>query len=288
MDEKDASLRALERIAEALERLAPPSRLADPLPEGEAAFLWQGREGRLVPRRPSAWPLALFTGVEAQMSKLADNTARFAEGAAAHNALLWGARGCGKSSLVKAVHASLLPDHPSLALVGLAQAELQDLPLLLDRLGQEPGRRFILFCDDLAFQSGEAAYRALKSVLDGGMGDQPANCAFYATSNRRHLLPREAWENERSDALRPEEVAEDHLSLSDRFGLSLGFHPLSERDYLAAIAAYAAHFKFAGIDAELVAGGRAALFARERGGPSGRCAWQFIRDYAARNNLKLS
>ena len=283
MDDKTTEF--LRRIAEALERMAPRSRLGDPLPEGENCFLWQGRERRLAPIHSAALPLSLFCGVEEQKRRLRENSEYFARGLAAHHVLLWGARGSGKSSLVRAAHADVAGRHSALNLVGISQEDLHGLPLLLNRLRDEPRRRFILFCDDLSFLPGDDGYRALKIILDGGLGEVSENCLFYATSNRRHLLPREASENERGTALRPEETVEDHVSLSDRFGLSLGFHPIDEDTYLAIVDAYLRHFGLV-VDSPSI-NDEAALYARERGGRSGRAAWQFIRDYAARTHQSL-
>ncbi len=281
---------ALLRIADALERLSPPEPA--PLDTGSAdAFVWMPATSRLDPvREVAAVPLRLLAGIDRQRRLLLDNTARFAAGQPANNAMLWGARGTGKSSLVKAVHGELLgrpaPILPGdaaperrLALVEIGRDDLHSLPALLDLLRREP-RRFLLFCDDLSFEREDADYKALKSVLDGGLRGRPANVLFYATSNRRHLMPRDMIENEQSTAISPAEAVEEKISLSDRFGLWIGFHGIDQATFLAMVEAYAA-------DRELVIASErlrreAIEWSATRGARSGRVAWQFVEDLTGR------
>ncbi len=239
--ENPALLPVLTRIAEALERLAPP---LPPAPDFAAAdgFLWHAEQGRLQPvPRIQRVPLALLVGIDHIRDILVENTRRFAMGHSANNVLLWGARGMGKSSLVKAAHAEMVAFGHPLKLIELHREDIESLPALMNMLRGTPFR-FILFCDDLSFDAGENAYKSLKAVLDGGIEGRPENVLFYATSNRRHLLPRDMMENERSTAINPNEAVEEKVSLSDRFGLWLGVHKCSQDDYLAMIDAYAAHF----------------------------------------------
>jgi uncharacterized protein len=268
----------LARIAAALERLAP-SALAASVPEGADAFVWEPAHGGLlaVPAVASL-PLSLLKGVDYARETLLENTRRFADGLPANNALLWGARGMGKSSLVKAVHAQVNAARSDrLVLVEIHREEIASLPLLL-RLLRAAGRRFLLYCDDLSFDKDDTSYKSLKAALEGGIEGRPENVLFYATSNRRHLLPRDMMENERSTAINPSEAVEEKVSLSDRFGLWLGFHNCSQDDYLAMIEAYTAHFGISLGRAEMQA--RALAWAAGRGARSGRVAWQFIQDLA--------
>jgi predicted AAA+ superfamily ATPase len=221
-------------------------------------------------------PLDLLKGIDRQRDTLLSNTERFARGLPANNALLWGARGMGKSSLVKAVVAAA----GDLKLVEIHREDIASLPRLLADLRDAPEHRFILFCDDLSFEARDTSYKSLKAVLEGGLEGRPANVLFYATSNRWHLMPREMVENERSTAINPSEAVEEKLSLSDRFGLWIGFHHCSQDDYLAMVRAYAAHYGLAVPDDVLK---RDALeWAAARGDRSGRVAWQFIQDLAGR------
>ncbi len=276
----------LDRIAAALERLSPPE--PSPPDTGAAdAFVWAPRTGRLDPvREVSAVPLRLLAGIDRQRDLLLGNTARFAAGLPANNAMLWGARGTGKSSLVKAVHAALLAASPAdappprrLALVEINRDDLSSLPVLLDLLRHAP-RRFLLFCDDLSFEREDADYKALKSVLDGGIRGRPSNVLFYATSNRRHLMPRDMIENEQSTAISPAEAIEEKISLSDRFGLWIGFHGIDRATFLAMVEGYAAD-RSLGVPAERLRA-EAIAWSVGRGARSGRVAWQFVEDLSGR------
>ena len=271
----------LERIAAALERTAPAPAPEASLDDADA-FVWHPRpEDRLQPvPQVSGIPLDLLKGIERVRDILYENTRRFASGLPANNALLWGARGMGKSSLVKAVHGALCAATPGcLALVEIHREDIESLPRLLERLRASP-RRFVLFCDDLSFDRGDTSYKSLKAVLEGGIEGRPPNTVFYATSNRRHLMPRDMIENERSTAISPSEAVEEKVSLSDRFGLWLGFHNCDQPTYLAMVEAYAsAHGLDAGRDA---LSSEAISWAVARGGRSGRVAWQYIQDLAGR------
>ena len=218
---------------------------------------------------------------------LVDNTRRFARGYPANNVLLWGARGMGKSSLVKSAHAQLASEPETIAplkLVEIHREDINTLPELMALLRPAPAR-FILFCDDLSFDHGDTAYKSLKAALDGGIEGRPDNVLLYATSNRRHLLPRDMIENERSTAINPSETVEEKVSLSDRFGLWLGFHKCSQEEYLEMIEGYAAHFDL-GIDPETLKA-QALEWSTTRGARSGRVAWQFIQDLAGRSGKKI-
>lgn len=266
----------LQRIADALERLAPPP--APPVTlDGADAFVWNQEPGRLTPVPVvSRVDLSLLIGIERQRDQLLENTKRFANGRPANNALLWGARGMGKSSLVKAIHAAVNEGRADrLVLVEIHREDLVTLPILLGYL-RNSGRRTILFCDDLSFDSGDASYKSLKAMLEGGIEGRPENVIFYATSNRRHLLARDMIDNERSTAINPGEAVEEKVSLSDRFGLWLGFHNCDQAGYFAMIEAYAASFNLTLDPAELHA--RANEWSITRGSRSGRVAWQFIQD----------
>jgi len=278
----------LERIAAALERLAPPP---GPMPKlsGAEAFVWQTEPDRLEPvAQVSRVDLALLQGIDRSRDTLLDNTRRFARGFGANNALLWGARGMGKSSLVKAVHARVSAERraegqPGPLLVELSREDLPSVGRLLAHLRRGAPRRFILFCDDLSFSHDDQHYKSLKAVLDGGIEGRPANVIFYATSNRRHLMPRDMIENERSSAINPSEAVEEKVSLSDRFGLWLGFHPCSQDEYLAMIDGYC---RAAGleIDPEVLRA-EAIEWQMTRGARSGRVAWQFFTDLAGRHGI---
>ena len=276
---------ALDRIAGALERLAPAPHPAPDFAAAEA-FVWHANPERLVPVAEVARvDLSLLVGVDRARDTLLANTRQFARGLPANNALLWGARGMGKSSLVKAVHAAVRAEGADLRIVELSREELPSIGRLLAHLRAARGHRFILFCDDLSFSHDDQHYKALKAVLDGGIEGRPENVVFYATSNRRHLMPRDMIENERSSAISPSEAVEEKVSLSDRFGLWLGFHPCSQDEYLAVIGGYcAAH----GVEIDPAALRAEAIeWQATRGARSGRVAWQYFCDLAGRSGVRL-
>jgi predicted AAA+ superfamily ATPase len=274
-----ALLPLLSRIADALERLAPPPPAPLSL-DGADAFTWHAEGERLQPvPRVSRVEMGLLRGIDRVRDILLENTTRFARGHAANNALLWGARGMGKSSLVKAVHAEVNRTVAPVALVEIHREDIPSLPALLNRLRTQE-RRVILFCDDLSFDKDETSYKSLKAVLDGGIEGRPANVVFYATSNRRHLMPRDMIDNEKSTAINPSEAVEEKVSLSDRFGLWLGFHNCSQDDYFAMIEGYARALGLT-ISPEALRA-EATEWSVTRGGRSGRVAWQFIQDVAGR------
>jgi len=277
---------ALERIARALEVIAAkPDRQTDWT--AAAAFVWNANTAALSPlARISRVPLALLQGIDRQRDQLMANTRRFAAGLPANNALLWGARGTGKSALVKAVHAAVAADAgTSLKLVELHREDIASLGQLLPIIAEAPVRT-ILFCDDLSFDAHDTAYRPLKTVLEGGLAGRPENVVFYATSNRRHLMPRETIVNDRSTAIHPDEAIDETISLSDRFGLWLGFHNISQAEYLRIVTGYARHFVLnVGAD-ELER--RALEWSMTRGSRSGRVAWQFIEDLAGELGQRLA
>ena len=273
----------LERIAAALERLAPEPALINDVTSADA-FVWQPDEDRLAPvANVSRVPLELLRGIDRVRDILIENTRRFAAGLPANNALLWGARGMGKSSLVKAAHAHISADG-DLVLIEIHREEIETLPRLLEILRAAP-RRFVLFCDDLSFDHDDTSYKSLKAVLDGGIEGRPENVIFYATSNRRHLMPRDMIENERSTAINPSESVEEKVSLSDRFGLWLGFHNCDQDTFLAMVAGYANAFGLDVAADELRAG--AIEWSVTRGGRSGRVAWQYAQDLAGKLGKRL-
>lgn len=275
----------LRRLADAVERLAgPPPAINDW--NAADCFVWAPARQHLQPvSRPNRVALSLIRGVDRVRDILHENTVRFAEGYAANNVLLWGARGMGKSSLVKAVHEDVRRETGvSLKLVEVHREDIASLPVLLDLLKDTP-HRVIVFCDDLSFDHDDTAYKSLKAALDGGVEGRPDNVLFYATSNRRHLLPRHMMENEQSTAINPSEAVEEKVSLSDRFGLWLGFHKCSQEDYLTMIDGYAAHFKLP-LDREVLHA-EALEWATTRGARSGRVAWQYIQDLAGRKRIAL-
>jgi hypothetical protein len=276
--------RALARIADALERLSPPPRPAPDLSAADA-FVWHVAPDRLEPvPRVARVELRLLVGIDRARDTLLANTLQFARGFPANNVLLWGARGMGKSSLVKAAHAEALREVPGLKLVELHREDLPSIGRLLALLRPAPFR-FVLFCDDLSFDKDDSHYKSLKAVLDGGIEGRPDNVVLYATSNRRHLMPREMIENERQTGVHPSEAVEEKVSLSDRFGLWLGFHNATQDDYLAMVRSYAAHHGLKIKDEALV---RDALeWSMTRGARSGRVAWQFIQDLAGRLGQQL-
>ena len=275
----------LTRIAEALERLAPPPP-ARPDLAGADAFVWHPAPPRLAPVPVvSRVDASLLHGIERQKRLVLDNTLRFARGLPANNAMLWGARGMGKSSLVKAAHAAANLAHPgSLALIEIHREDISTLPALLDLLRAE-ARRCLVFCDDLSFEREDADYKALKSVLDGGIAGRPSNVILYATSNRRHLMPRDMIDNERATAIVPGEAVEEKVSLSDRFGLWLGFHACGQDEYLQMVEGYCAAHDLRIDPAALRA--EAIEWQATRGARSGRVAWQFFTDLAGRHGLSV-
>ncbi len=278
------SAQALERIATALERLSPPPPERPDFAAADA-FMWHVSPDRLEPvARISRVDLGLLVGIDRARDTLLANTRQFARGLPANNALLWGARGMGKSSLVKAVHGAISREAPGLKLVELQREDLPSVGRLLAHLRGRP-ERFVLFCDDLSFSHDDEHYKSLKAVLDGGIEGRPENVLFYATSNRRHLMPRDMIENERSSAINPSEAVEEKVSLSDRFGLWLGFHPCSQDEYLQMIEGYCAAFGIRIAPERLRA--EAIEWQATRGARSGRVAWQFVTDLAGREGVKL-
>jgi len=277
---EQTSIDLLTRIAAALERLAPPPPAALDLSEADA-YVWNPSPAHLVPvRKISRVDIGLLKGVDRQKAILVENTLRFARGLPANNAMLWGARGMGKSSLVKATHAVANQEIAGcLVLIEIHREDIRTLPDLLNLLRLEV-RRCLILCDDLSFEKEDADYKALKSVLDGGIEGRPDNVLFYATSNRRHLMPRDMIENERSTAINPNESVEEKVSLSDRFGLWLGFHNCDQPTFLAMIDGYAANIGLPVAIAELHA--EAVEWSVTRGARSGRVAWQFIQEMAGR------
>jgi predicted AAA+ superfamily ATPase len=285
MSEADPYRPLLERIADALERLSPlPLRKADF--SAADAFIWHADTGSFEPiPQVSRVPLTLLKGIDRTAGILLDNTRRFAEGLPANNALLWGARGMGKSSLVKAAHADVLAGRGGLKLIEIHREDIASLPRCLSLVKAAAPLRFIVFCDDLSFDHDDTSYKSLKAVLDGGIEGRPQNVIFYATSNRRHLMPRDMIDNERATAINPGEATEEKVSLSDRFGLWLGFHNASQDDYLAMVRAYVAHFGIKIDGAELE---RDALeWSTTRGARSGRVAWQYVQDLAGRTKTAI-
>jgi predicted AAA+ superfamily ATPase len=275
----------LTRIADALERLAPPAAKVNDLAAADA-FVWHAEGDWLEPvPKVSRVDFSLLRGIERVRDILLENTERFAKGLPANNALLWGSRGMGKSSLVKAIHGKINAENPgSLALIEVHREDIPSLPRLLSVLRASP-RRAVLFCDDLSFDSGDNTYKSLKAILEGGIEGRPANALLYATSNRRHLMAREMIENERSTAINPGEAVEEKVSLSDRFGLWLGFHACDQDTYFAMIEGYAARYGLDVPDEQLHA--EAVEWTVTRGARSGRTAWQFVQDLAGRLGRKI-
>jgi predicted AAA+ superfamily ATPase len=287
--------RTLERVAAALERLAPTARTPLQLSTADA-FSWHPDGRRLVPvPRVNRVEMSLLKGIDRMRDVLVENTERFARGLPANNALLWGARGMGKSSLVKAVHAAINAAHRGkgegndsdgpLKLVEIHREDIESLPELMTLMRGAP-YRFIVFCDDLSFEAEDTSYKSLKAMLEGGIEGRPDNVVFYATSNRRHLMAREMMDNERSTAINPGEAVEEKVSLSDRFGLWLGFHRCSQDEYLAMVEGYIAHYRIPHPNDDIR---REALeWATTRGARSGRVAWQYVQDLAGRLGVKLA
>lgn len=285
----DQLLQRMERIAQALERRSPPS-IARLALDDAAAFVWEPDQEHLRPiARVAAIAIDLLQGIERVRDILLDNTRRFADGLPANNALLWGSRGMGKSSLIKATHASVNvgareQGRKALKLIEIHREDIESLPEVMAFI-RDLDQRFLVFCDDLSFDAADTSYKSLKAALEGGIEGRPENVLFYATSNRRHLLPRDMMENERSTAINPSEAVEEKVSLSDRFGLWIGFHRCSQDEYLAMVRGYAAHFGLAMQDEALE---REALeWATTRGSRSGRVAWQYIQDLAGRLGVRL-
>lgn len=278
----------LDRIAAALERLSPaPAQRPDF--RAADAFVWHAAGSVLIPvKRVNRVDLGLLKGIDRMRDTLIENTERFARELPANNALLWGARGMGKSSLVKAAHASVNAASfkaGRLKLIEIHREDIESLPVLMAMLREAPFR-FIVFCDDLSFDGDDTTYKSLKAVLEGGIEGRPENVILYATSNRRHLMSRDMMENERSTAINPGEAVEEKVSLSDRFGLWLGFHKCSQDEFLAMVDGYVKHFCIPAEPEELR---REALeWASTRGSRSGRVAWQFIQDLAGRKGVRLA
>lgn len=277
----------LTRLSRAVESLAPAKSAENDFNIAQC-FVWNAEASHLAPvARPNRIDIGLIKGVDHVRDILVDNTRRFARGLPANNVLLWGARGMGKSSLVKSAHAELAAEDETIAplkLVEIHREDINSLPELMAIL-RPASARFILFCDDLSFDHDDTAYKSLKAALDGGIEGRPDNVVLYATSNRRHLLPRDMVENERSTAINPSEAVEEKVSLSDRFGLWLGFHKCSQEDYLEMVHGYAQHFGLKTTPEELKA--QALEWSTTRGARSGRVAWQFIQDLAGRSGHRL-
>jgi uncharacterized protein len=272
----------IDLLIAAVSRLSPSPA---PPPDFDSAgcFVWEPETGRLAPvHKVNRVALKLIRGVDHVRDILVENTRRFANGLPANNTLLWGARGMGKSSLVKAVHADIAE---ALKLIEIHREDINTLPKLMGLVRGAP-YRFVLFCDDLSFDAGDTSYKSLKAALEGGVEGRPDNVIFYATSNRRHLLPRDMIENERSTSINPYETVEEKVSLSDRFGLWLGFHKCSQDDYLEMVQSYAAHYGLKAAPEVLQA--EALEWATTRGSRSGRVAFQFLQDLAGRMGVRLN
>jgi len=288
LSDKDLKIIAdrLDALSRLIERAVPP---AQPEVDFDAAdaFVWHPATRSLQPiKRVNRVDLSLLKGVDRMRDILVDNTERFARGLPANNVLLWGARGMGKSSLVKSVHAGVSrSEETRLKLIEIHREDIETLPELMAMV-RESSHRFIVFCDDLSFDGNDASYKSLKAALEGGIEGRPANVVFYATSNRRHLLPRDMMENERSTAINPSEAVEEKVSLSDRFGLWLGFHKCSQDEYLDMVRGYVRHFKLPIEDDKLSA--EALEWSTTRGARSGRVAWQFVQDLAGRLGVPLA
>ncbi|MBB6260071.1 hypothetical protein FHS77_000595 [Paenochrobactrum gallinarii] len=277
----------LDRLIAAVERLSAPLPAAPDFEQADC-FVWEPEQTYLAPvESVNRVDIDLIQGVDLVRDQLVENTTRFAKGYPANNVLLWGARGMGKSSLVKASHARINAargDEPALKLIEIHREDIDSLPALMNLIKKAP-YRFILFCDDLSFDHDDTSYKSLKAALDGGVEGRSSNVIFYATSNRRHLMPRDMIENERLSAINPSEAIEEKVSLSDRFGLWLGFHKCSQDDYLAMIDGYAAHYKLPVEQEQLHR--EALTWSATRGHRSGRVAWQFIQDLAGRLRVHI-
>ncbi len=280
-----------ERLVQALERLAPPTRARPDFAAAEA-FVWQAKTRHFQPVHAiNRVPLSLLKGIDLQLEQLLENTRRFANGLPANNALLWGARGMGKSSLIKAVHGTVASEitkkgksDTQLKLIEIHREDIDSLPTCLTEL-RTASDAFIVFTDDLSFDHDDTSYKSLKAVLEGGIEGRPDNVIFYATSNRRHLMPRDMVENEQSSALHPSEPVEEKVSLSDRFGLWLGFHSCSQDEYLEMVRVYADYFNLKYSKTSLQR--QALAWSMARGARSGRVAWQFIQDLAGQQGVSL-
>jgi len=285
----DNSKHLLERIANALDRMAPAEKKINNLDKSEGFFVYESKSGLVRPiLEINRIPIELLQGIASQKQTLLDNTISFANDLSANNALLWGARGTGKSSLVKAVHAEVILKTKSeqLKLVEIHREDIAELPELLSLLSNYKKYKFILLCDDLSFDAGENTYKSLKAALDGGIEGKPNNVIFYATSNRRHLMPRDMMENEQSTAINPSESVEEKVSLSDRFGLWIGFHNMSQDVYLEIVFAYCKEFKIS-LEQNILRS-QALEWSITRGARSGRVAWQFIQDIASKQKVKIN
>ena len=277
----------LNRIAEALERISPNIDEKIDLSKSDG-FVYDDNLKNLKPvEKISRIPIQLLKGLETQKDILLKNTQNFANNLPANNALLWGAKGTGKSSLVKSVHAEInIQNNEKIKLIEIHREDINNLPYLLSKLADYNENKFILLCDDLSFDAGENTYKSLKSVLDGGIEGKPDNIIFYATSNRRHLMPRDMIENERSTSINPSEAVEEKVSLSDRFGLWIGFHNISQDIYLDIIYGYVKEFEL-NIDNPTLRS-KALEWSITRGARSGRVAWQFILQLAGELNKKIN
>lgn len=282
---KIKELAELQKIAQALARLSPAPAKAPDFAK-TAAFVWNGPISGLSPvAKVNRVDISLLKGIDQSRDTLIENTTRFAKGLSANNALLWGARGMGKSSLVKAAHSKVAATAKALKVVEIHREDIGTLPQLMALLRAAPKFRFIVFCDDLSFDAHDTSYKSLKAALDGGLEGRPENVVFYATSNRRHLLPRDMIENERSTAISPSEAVQEKVSLSDRFGLWLGFHNCSQDEYFEMVHGYAEHFGLKLAKAELEH--KANEWSVTRGARSGRVAWQFIQDLAGQMGKRI-
>ncbi len=281
----DRTTSALERIASALERIAPAP---GDVPDWSIAnaWMWGTEPDRLTPiPKVNRVEMELLIGIDRARNTLMENTQHFARGLSANNVLLWGARGMGKSSLVKAAHAAADAETGNLHLVEIQREDIPSIGRLMDMV-RDLQQRFLVFCDDLSFDKDDTHYKSLKAVLDGGIAGRPDNVLFYATSNRRHLMPRDMIENERSSAINPSEATEEKVSLSDRFGLWLGFHPCGQDEYLAMIRGYCDRYNIEISDDDLRA--EAIEWRQTRGAISGRVAWQYVQDLAGRRGIALN
>ena len=276
----------LDRLIEAVDRLGPPRGNEADFAAAEA-FVWHAARGQLQPvPKVNKVDMELLQGIDRMRDTLVDNTTRFAKGLPANNALLWGARGMGKSSLVKAAHGRVNAETGgALKLIEIHREDIESLPDLMGLVRGEAGLRFIVFCDDLSFDAQDTSYKSLKAALEGGIEGRPENMIFYATSNRRHLLPRDMMENERSTAINPSEAVQEKVSLSDRFGLWLGFHNCSQSEFLDMVYAYAAHYGLDASQEQMRA--EAVEWSATRGARSGRVAWQYIQDLAGRLGVRI-